>query len=593
MSPSNRGLLLITVCLTRLAAAPADVFAPYLRDESPRIVETLSHDKVDGVEVTRLRFLNRIEPNSGRPVHIYAILARPTTPGPHPGVLVCHGGGGYADQVEPQVIGWAKRGYVSVCQDEPGICDRSKARSSGPCLEGNAGLFNLTKAAEDCALFDGVAAGLNGLALLRSQPDVDRARVGVTGGSWGGYMTTMVSSLAGDRIKAAFCIYGCGFYDVGSTWMRDLDRLGPERRTIWLDNLDVGRRAKGLRATYMVAAPTNDWFFWPSAVMRTYAELGVPKNICFTPNDSHQLLVPGGTGAPPVIDHRANRTWMEQVWLNLYLKGEGQPFPSCGSTRVVAREGAALRVEFKVTAPALLTNVTVWYAAGELPWRLKWWAPATAKAVGEGVYQAVVPVDEPGQPLCWFGLVADQRHVCASTLIDTIDPAQHGFKPDEASTARFAQGFEDASEDRRWHKPHLERRAGRFRLCAEAAHSGRRGLELSDEATFACWGVRAATLKRTGAKELALWLRAAEKPCPRPAIDLLAEGPDGQRYTWRWPAGTAPLSTTWQEVVLPLSELRYTGKGEPPVPLWSSSLGLLRLTMAPGDRVYLDDVTAR
>ena len=47
-------------------------------------------------------------------------------------------GGGYADQVASQVVGWARRGFVSVCQDQPGICNRQKARSSGPCLEAGA-----------------------------------------------------------------------------------------------------------------------------------------------------------------------------------------------------------------------------------------------------------------------------------------------------------------------------------------------------------------------------------------------------------------------------------------------------------------------
>ena len=89
----------------------------------------------------------------------------PSKSGLKPGVLVCHGGGGYADMVAGAVIGWAKRGYVSVCQDQPGIGNRSKFRSSGPCCRPGASSFKIVSRPEDSALFDGVVAALNGLRL--------------------------------------------------------------------------------------------------------------------------------------------------------------------------------------------------------------------------------------------------------------------------------------------------------------------------------------------------------------------------------------------------------------------------------------------
>ncbi|NUQ00031.1 MAG: acetylxylan esterase, partial [Armatimonadetes bacterium] len=337
--------LLFAILLCHLPSQAENVFAPWLTDNPPKVVETVAREVVEGVEVTRLKWLNRVDAKTGREVIIYGIVARPASPGPHPGVLVCHGGGGYADQVKPQVIGWAKKGYVAVCQDQPGICNAQLGSSSGPCFE--RGPFTVVDHPADAALFDGVVAALNGLALLRSQPDVDRQRIGVTGGSWGGYMTTMVTGLAGERVKAAFSVFGCGFYDVGSTWQSDLNRLTPERRAIWLEHLDAGRRAANVRAAYMVASPLNDWFFWPSAVTRTYETITAPKNICFMPNDSHVLTQPGGTAGPPEFERRANRTWMEQVWLNHHLKGEGEAFPTASAAAVVGREGHAVRVRFR------------------------------------------------------------------------------------------------------------------------------------------------------------------------------------------------------------------------------------------------------
>ena len=135
------------------------------------------------------------------------------------------------------MIGWARRGYVSFCQDQPGVCNMTKAHSTGPWKKFKWGAFSANPNATCSTLYDGVAAALNGLALLRSQPDVDKSNIGVTGGSWGGYMTTMVSGLAGDRVKASFSVYGCGYYNVGSAWAARLENMDKEEARRWLQHL--------------------------------------------------------------------------------------------------------------------------------------------------------------------------------------------------------------------------------------------------------------------------------------------------------------------------------------------------------------------
>ncbi|NQT13282.1 MAG: dienelactone hydrolase family protein [Planctomycetes bacterium] len=574
-------------------AGEANCFTPFLTDDPPKIVQTISETVEEGVEVTRLKFLSRVVAESDREVVIYAVMARPTTPGPHPGLLVCHGGGGYADMVAPAVIGWAKRGFVAVCQDQPGVCNVPKARSTGPCLEPGAGPFTIDRNPSDSALFDGVAAALGGLALLRSQRDVDKSRVGVFGGSWGGYMTTMVAGLAGPRVHAAFSIYGCGYFDEGSAWGHTLDALGPEARRIWLDNLDAGRRAKNLSAAYFVPSPANDWYFWPSAVMRTLADMPGTKNYCFMPNDSHSLRQPGGMSGPPKVDHRYNRTYMEIAWLEHHLLGKGKPFPRAADAGGAKPEAGAVRVHFNVEAPEPITKATVWYAAGELPWRLKWWAPVSAEPVDgkPDRYTAVVPVDEPGQPLQWFGLVTDRRNVSVSTLVRSLNPVSLGLRTEGHPAAVFEQDFEDRTEQLRWRRKYADRSPGRHRICPEAARGGEYGLELRGQATFACHGLRAATLRRSGVTKIRLWMRAAEKPCPMPAIELLAELPDSRRYQWRWanPAGE-PLGPEWQAMDVALSDFELIGPEPAPDEMLSSALGQLRFVTEPETHVYVDDV---
>lgn len=577
-------------------AEEPNCFAPFLNDDSPEVVEVLSRGQEQGVEVTRLKFLSRVVPDSGAKVIIYAIMAKPTTPGPHPGVLVCHGGGGYADMVGQAVIGWAKRGYVSVCQDQPGICNRAKARSTGPCMEPGAPLLGISDDPTESALYDGVAAALNGLRLLRSQPEVDRQRIGVFGGSWGGYMTTMVSGISGDRVHAAFSVYGCGYFDVGSNWAHALRTMQPGPRETWLKHLDAGRRAKNLSAAYFVPSPSNDWYFWPSAVMRTLADMPGEKNYCFMPNDSHSLRQPGGMSGPPKVNHAENRTYMEIVWMDYHLRGAGLPFPRCAVEGEPRRDGNTIRVRFRVQKPMPLKQSRVCYAAGELAWRMKWWSSAPAEPCEDdnAAYEARIPVDEPGEPIHWFGLVSDEQNRSVSTLVKTLDPQQCGFRVDGYPVNTFSEGFEDRVEWFRWRRSYANRQPGRMAITPEAARSGQFGLRLSGETTVACWGVRAATLRRSKATAIRLWIRAVDKPCEMPAVELQAELPDGERLRWRCTGRPGePLPTDWRMVELRLEDFEYLGSGEPPVALLSPALGQLRFLTTESTDVHIDDIDAR
>ena len=46
---------------------------------------------------------------------------------------------------------------------------------------------------------------------------MDRRRIGITGISWGGYLTCIVAGLD-DRLKVAVPVYGCGFLGDDSVW---------------------------------------------------------------------------------------------------------------------------------------------------------------------------------------------------------------------------------------------------------------------------------------------------------------------------------------------------------------------------------------
>ena len=237
--------LLLPVALC--AAEGADPFRPFLDGKAPEILREVAATNVppEGVSVRRVVFRSR---DNGE---IFAVIATPKTAGKHPGMLVLHGGGGCAE-VE-KAIAWAQRGYVAVAPDLPGIANPQKLTETKGRWTGQKygeGRWVASPDASASVIFEAVLAAMKSLYLLRAQPGVDTARIGVVGISWGGYMTTMVCGLAGEQVRAGFAVYGCGFYDLTAQLNGPKSTLGAMAeadRARWLAHLDAGRRAGPLR----------------------------------------------------------------------------------------------------------------------------------------------------------------------------------------------------------------------------------------------------------------------------------------------------------------------------------------------------------
>jgi dipeptidyl aminopeptidase/acylaminoacyl peptidase len=154
----------------------------------------------------------------GYPVHGWVV--RPDSPGPHPVLLMIHGGPytqyGWRLFDEAQV--YAEAGYAVVMGNPRGSSGYGEAH--GKAVMGDVG----TRSAVDLlALLD---------AALKA-PDLDASRVGVLGGSHGGFMTTWLAGHHGDRFKAAISERAvnaidsfAGTSDIG--WFFDSDLYGPD-----------------------------------------------------------------------------------------------------------------------------------------------------------------------------------------------------------------------------------------------------------------------------------------------------------------------------------------------------------------------------
>jgi dienelactone hydrolase len=581
------GLGIIGLLAVGVRAAGHSIFTSCSGDAPPQVLEIIETRKEGSIEITRLRFLNRTLPDNSN-VTIYGILARPAEKsGRRPAILVCHGGGATADHVEPAVRHWANMGYVAFCQDEPGIADPQKMRSTGYWGQDR----NPWRCKPDPTrnqLYDGILAALNGFNLLRSQPDVDPDRIGVTGGSWGGYMTTMVSGLKRDRVKAAFAVYGGGFYDHGSVFQDALARRGAANRAVWLEHFDASHVARDITASYFFAAAACDWFFWPPSVQATLDKIQSRKNLALSPNTSHALAFPGGNTGPTPVDSRVHRAMQEIAWMDHHLKGEGKPFPVCSVTEKPIRDGDGIRVTFHATGPVPVTAASIWYSYGETPWRTRHWKKPECHPGAAGRYHATLPVEEPDQPLDWFGLATDARKISVSTSLLRVDPSALGFtdadrgRPVPWTASVRAPDF----DNRQWHPPYDGGyRGGRHRFHSDA-FDGQPAIQITGHYALDCFGLRGLSLERD--QTTGLSFQARSPGGTGFVVQIVNEASDAAYHVWE--ARQENPGQGWKKVRIPWSDFRPIAPATSP--MLNEKTAKLRIITPAGADLFIADVSA-
>lgn len=396
-----------------------DPFSSYLTGKAPSICQDLGVETIDGISVQKFIFHSReyLSPVGKDSTRIFGVIARPEKPGRYPGLLVLHGGGGAAEIEKARK--WAAHGYVVVAVDEPGVADTKNT----PLSEGPWNLFRygehrfvVEPDVTSSTIFDAVLASLQGLYLLREQPDVIKDRIGIVGISWGGYLTTMVTGLASPFIAASYSVFGCGFYDASSVFLKELDRMEPLHKAEWLKWLDAGRRARNIRNPFFIAAATNDNWFYPQAVKNTLQHVSAPVNHVFFQNVSHKIALPGGTENKKADS--PGWTAMEKVYFDYYLKGNGKRFPKIGAIHAEKFGTSHIRVEFSVDSDTPIKRAEINYSqVGEVPTKRKW-TTVLAKQVRKNVYEALIHIRDLGAvPVEFYGTVSDSRPVSVSSYM--------------------------------------------------------------------------------------------------------------------------------------------------------------------------------
>ena len=257
-----------------------------LPERTPLNARVVGREQCDGYRVEKVIY-------ESQPRHyVTALMYLPQTPPPFPGVLVpCgHSDNGKAAEAYQRVcILLARNGLAALCYDPIDQGERMQlldgagkpqARGTvGHCLVG-VGSILLGRNTATFRIWD----GMRGIDYLQSRPDIDPKRIGCTGNSGGGTLTSYLMALDERIVCAAPSCYLCGF-------RRLLETIGPQdaeqdihgQIAFGLDHADyVLMRAP--RPTLLCTA-TGDYFDIGGAwdlfrqAKRVYTRLGVPQNV--------------------------------------------------------------------------------------------------------------------------------------------------------------------------------------------------------------------------------------------------------------------------------------------------------------------------
>ncbi len=328
------------------------------------------------------------EPYQGKPTRVFAYLARPEkAEGKLPGMVLVHGGGGTAFKEWAEL--WAKRGYVALAMDLAGHGpDRKRLPDGGPNQDDRAKFG--AEDVKDFWTYHAVADVIRSVSLLASQPDVDPERLGITGISWGGYLTCIVAGLD-DRLKVAVPVYGCGFIHDNSVWIPTFKKMTEEKRKRWVDNFEPSRYLGQAKMPVLFVNGTND-FAYPLDSYRKSYRLVKDRALCVTVNMPHGH--PQGW-APAEIG----------LFVDQHLRA-GKPLAKVTSAK---REGDRIEVKFRSEVP--VTGAALHFTTDTGAWKERKWQTQPAKVEGTTI-TANLP---EARPLVYFLTLTDERKATVST----------------------------------------------------------------------------------------------------------------------------------------------------------------------------------
>ena len=242
-------------------------------------------------------------PYKDTPTRVFAWYGVPKTePGKKvPAMVLVHGGGGTAFAVWVRL--WNSRGYAAIAMDTCGCVPRGsynkwdRDAQGGPAGWGD--FEHIDAPTTDQWSYHAVADVVLAHSLIRSFPEVDAARTGITGISWGGYLTCITAGVD-NRFKLAVPVYGCGFLGDNSAWLEAFAGMGAEKSAKWLGLWDPSVYLPQAAMPMLWVTGTNDFAYPMDSLQKSYRLPKPPHTLAIRPRMPHGH---GGAGENPEEIH--------------------------------------------------------------------------------------------------------------------------------------------------------------------------------------------------------------------------------------------------------------------------------------------------
>jgi dienelactone hydrolase len=341
------------------------------------------------------------EPYRGNPTRVFAYYARPAEgTGPFPAMLLVHGGGGKAFPEWAAI--WAKRGYVALAMDTYGHGPGGVPRADGGPDVRPDELLKLRKfeppEVKEMWTYRAVADVVRGHSLLAALPEVDSRRIGITGISWGGYLTCIVTGIDA-RLRVSVPVYGCGYLHENSYWTPEFEKMPEADRRRWVESFDPSRYLAGVACPILFMNGTNDFAYPLDSYQKSYSRVPGPVALSIQPGMKHSHQA---GWAPPEI----------YAFADSVLKG-GAPLPALGPVTIEGGSAAA-----PVRAAAALEKASLVYTTATGPWKDREWKTESAQIGAERISAALPRAER----LVFFLNVTDARGLTVSTPHQELSP---------------------------------------------------------------------------------------------------------------------------------------------------------------------------
>jgi len=331
------------------------------------------------------------EPYRGKPTRVFAYYAVPEPrQGRAPAMVLVHGGGGqaYPDWAEL----WAKRGYAAIAMDLNGCGPKGEPLPDAmPALDHRFIFQSMSEGLRETWPYHAVAAVLRAISFLAAQPEVDSDRIGITGLSWGGFLTCMAASLDG-RVKVAIPVYGCGFIYEDGLFVPDFQKMPDADRKLWIESFDPSRYLAQARVPMLWITGTTDIVYPLDIFQKSYRLPRGPRPLSVIVGMPHTLVA--ATTAAEI-----------GLFADQHLRG-GTPLAEMGPLSV---QGETVEATFR--SPVPVAKAALCYTTDTVIWKERKWETAPAKIAGDRLR---APLPAP-RPIVFFLSLTDARGVTVTT----------------------------------------------------------------------------------------------------------------------------------------------------------------------------------